>query len=98
MGTQGDILDAGAKAEWALLALVGRRWGQVGALVSPRLVSPQIHWPASQQRIEECILSGKNSNVSGHLNPLLVVVAGLAASAGVRYVSSCSTLEKSGPL
>lgn len=25
---------------------------------------PQIHWPASQQRIEECILSGKNSNVS----------------------------------
>ncbi|KAL8212271.1 UNVERIFIED_CONTAM: Semaphorin-3F, partial [Gekko kuhli] len=21
-----------------------------------------IHWPASQQRIEECILSGKNSN------------------------------------
>lgn len=38
----------------------------MGSLVSPGLLSPQIHWPASQQRIEECILSGKNSNVSGH--------------------------------
>lgn len=44
-------------------------WGRVGALVTPGLVSPQIHWPASQQRIEECILSGKNSNVSGHHKP-----------------------------
>lgn len=24
----------------------------------------QIHWPASQQRIDECVLSGKNNNVS----------------------------------
>lgn len=38
----------------------------MGVLVSPGLVFPQIHWPASQQRIEECILSGKNSNVSNH--------------------------------
>jgi len=68
-GTQGSVLDAGARARWALLVLVGKRWGQVEALVSPGLVSPQIHWPASQQRIEECILSGKNSNVSSQNKP-----------------------------
>lgn len=65
-GTQGCILDAGPRARWASLVLVGQNWGQAG---NPGLVSPQIHWPASQQRIEECILSGKNSNVSGHHKP-----------------------------
>lgn len=68
LGTWGGILGARARARWASLVpmVVGKRWGRMGSLVSPGLVSPQIHWPASQQRIEECILSGKNSNVSGH--------------------------------
>lgn len=77
--------------------LVGQCWGQVGVLVSPGLMFPQIHWPASQQRIEECILSGKNSNVSSHHEPPSGSGVGLVAGTGGGFMSLCPTLEKPSP-
>lgn len=95
-------------AFWMLgQGLDGHRWcwrGRIGArqgaLVSPGLVSPQIHWPASQQRIEECILSGKNSNVSGHHEPPSGSGGWVVTSTGEGFMSLCPTLEKppAGPL
>lgn len=72
----------------------GKVVSQVGVLVSPELVFPQIHWPASQQRIEECILSGKNSNVSNPYEPPSASGVGLAPGTGGGFTSLYPTLEK----
>ena len=39
-------------------------WGPVPQAAHPDACLQKIHWAASRQRIEECVLSGKDGNVS----------------------------------